>query len=91
MNSMRTYITDMIRLLSASPKTVWRTAFNNAEHLRNGYGSLAFHSGWRSVPRLLLLAVVWILITMMDIVRYDTDVHEDMDEVLQEMFCNRDS
>ncbi len=78
-------LSDYYKLLSASPDSVLGCAKNNAKDLKTKYHSVVVGSGWRAVPKMLLLAIAWMVLTGIDLIRHDPDYHEDMDDVLAEM------
>lgn len=61
----------------------------NAKFLKSKYHSSVVHSGWRLIPNVCLLVIAWLILTGIDMVRFDPDYHEDMIDTLDEMFDQR--
>ena len=82
---------DFICVSTCSPDIVCLHARENAVWLKDRYLRATVRPVLKTTGVALLLAAVWMFITFVDIVRYDADTHEDLQDALDEMIYKKES
>lgn len=81
---------DFIRVSTCSSDIVCLHARENAVWLKDRYLRATVRPVLKTTGVALLLAAVWMLITFIDIVRYDADTHEDLQDTLDEIIDHKE-